>query len=76
MSNSIPAPSTDLPPAEINAHTMANVVKIAGGVSYQNPNGGPPQVLVSSEELDEQRITQDYWIRERKRELGIGGRFG
>lgn len=61
--------------AEINAHTLKNVVKIAGGVWYQNPNGGPAQVLISSEELDELHVTQEYWINERQRELGIGGRF-
>lgn len=61
--------------AEINPHALANVVKVQGGVWYQPPEGGPKLPLITSEELNELRVTQDYWIRERRREFSLANRF-
>lgn len=61
---------SDLERANVTAHTLANAVKIRRAVYYQPPGGGRPQLLISAQELDEMKMTQDRWIGEQKKRLG------
>lgn len=60
--------------APVTEEALKNVVLIGNAV-YTQPESGPPQLLISAEELDARKMTQQRWIDERKQELGIGGRF-
>lgn len=63
--------------APITAHTLANAVYVRGAIYYQPPDGGPRQLLVSAEELNAKKMTQDRWIDEQKERLaGDSGRNG
>ena len=60
--------------APITEHTLKRAVKVDRGWKYYPPHRGPSLWLVTPQELDERKITQDYWMSEQQKRLSDSAR--